>query len=47
MLRADEELIVDLRMLVARRQDLVSDRTRATNWLHDRLLAIAPAQQPA
>ena len=27
-LRVDEELIVELRMLVARRQDLVADRTR-------------------
>lgn len=34
---------MELRMLVARRQDLVSDRTRATNRLHDGLLAISPA----
>jgi len=42
-IRADEELVVELGMLVARRQDLVSDRTRAVNRLHDRLLAISPA----
>lgn len=43
VLRVDDELVVELRMLVARRQDLVSDRTRAVNRLHDRLLAISPA----
>ena len=47
VLRADEELIVELRMLVSRRQDLVCDRTRATNRLHDRLLAISPALEHA
>ncbi|MEU6646760.1 IS110 family transposase [Saccharomonospora sp. NPDC046836] len=47
VLRADEELIVELRMLVASRQDLVSDRTRAANRLHDRLLAISPALERA
>lgn len=47
VLRADEDLIVELRMLVSRRQDLVSDRTRAANRLHDRLLAISPALERA
>lgn len=41
--RADDELIVELRMLVARREDLVGNRTRAVNRLRDQLLAIAPA----
>jgi transposase len=43
IVRADAELTVELRMLVAQRQDLASDRTRAVNRLHDRLLAISPA----
>jgi transposase len=43
VLRADDELIVGLRLLVARRQDLVADRTRAVNRLHERLLAVCPA----
>jgi transposase len=43
VLRADDELIVELRLLVGRRQDLVADRTRAVNRLHDRLLAVCPA----
>jgi transposase len=47
VLRGDEELIVELRMLVARRQDLVSDRTRAVNRLHHQLLAISPALERA
>lgn len=47
VLRADDEQIAELGMLVARRQDLVSDRTRATNRLHDRLLAISPALERA
>jgi transposase len=47
VLRGDEELIAELRMLVARRQDLVSDRTRAVNRLHDQLLAISPALERA
>jgi transposase len=45
VVRVDEELIVELRMLVAQRQDLVGDRTRAANRLHDRLLAISPAME--
>jgi transposase len=47
VLRGDDELIAELRMLVARRQDLVSDRTRAVNRLHARLLAISPALERA
>lgn len=47
VLRGDEELIVELRMLVARRQDLRSDRTRVVNRLHGQLLAISPALERA
>lgn len=47
VLRGDDELIVELRMLAARRQDLASDRTRAVNRLHDQLLAISPALERA
>jgi transposase len=47
VLRGDEELIVELRMLLGRRQDLVCDRTRAVNRLHDQLLAISPALERA
>ena len=47
VLRGDEELIVELRMLVARRQDLRSDRTRVINRLHGQLLAISPALERA
>jgi transposase len=46
-LRIDDELIVELRMLVARRQDLVADRTRMLNRLRDQLLAICPALERA
>jgi transposase len=42
-LRADEELIAELRMLVARRQDLAADRTRMINRLRDQLLGLCPA----
>lgn len=41
--RADTELITELRMLVAHRQDLVIDRTRLVNRLRDQLLNICPA----
>jgi transposase len=47
VLRGDEELIVELRMLTARRQDLRSDRTRMVNRLHGQLLAICPALERA
>lgn len=46
-LRVNDELIVELRMLVARRQDLVADRTRTLNRLRDQLLAICPALERA
>jgi transposase len=42
-LRADDELIVELRMLVARRRDLAGDRVRLVNRLHEQLLGISPA----
>ncbi len=41
--RVEDELITELRMLVAHRQDLVADRTRAINLLRDRLLSLCPA----
>lgn len=47
VLDADDELIVELRLLVARRRDLAADRTRAINRLHDQLLAICPALERA
>lgn len=47
VLRGDDELIVELRMLLARRQDLVADRTRVVNRLHGQLLAISPALERA
>lgn len=46
-LRVDDELVVELRMLVARRQDLVADRTRTVNRLREQLLAICPALERA
>ncbi|MER5321086.1 IS110 family transposase [Streptosporangium roseum] len=45
VLDGDDEVVVELRMLVARRKDLAADRTRAVNRLHDQLLAICPALQ--
>lgn len=42
-LRVNDELIVELRVLVARRQDLVADRTRMVNRLRHQLLALCPA----
>ncbi|GAA4306344.1 IS110 family transposase [Actinomadura luteofluorescens] len=47
ILDGDDELIVELRLLVARRRDLAADRTRAVNRLHDQLLAICPALERA
>lgn len=47
VLDADDELIVELRLLVTRRRDLIADRTRAVNRLHDQLVAICPALQRA
>jgi transposase len=46
-LRPVPELITELRMLVARRQDLVADRTRTVNRLRDQLLALCPALERA
>jgi transposase len=43
VLDADDELIIELRLLVARRRDLAADRTRAVNRLHAQVLAICPA----
>jgi len=42
-MRVDDELVVELRMLVARCCDLAGDRVRLVNRLHDQLLAISPA----
>ena len=47
VLDADDELIVELRLLVARRRDLVADRTRAVNRLHVQMLAICPELERA
>jgi transposase len=47
VLDADDELIGELRLLVTRRRDLIADRTRAVNRLHDQLVAICPALQRA
>lgn len=46
-IRVPEEVIVELRMLVARRRDLQSDRVRAVNRLHETLLTISPALEKA
>ncbi|WP_037065832.1 IS110 family transposase [Pseudonocardia acaciae] len=46
-LRLDDELIVELRMLVARRRDLAGDRVRLVNRLHEQLLGISPALEHA
>lgn len=42
-----EELVTELRMLTARRADLVTDRTRAINRLRAGLLEISPALERA
>ncbi|MCI2423318.1 IS110 family transposase [Saccharopolyspora sp. K220] len=47
ILCGDDELVIELRLLVARRQDLAADRTRAVNRLHDQMLAICPALERA
>lgn len=46
-MRADDELVVELRMLTACRADLAADRTRAINRLRDRLLGVFPALERA
>ncbi|TQL97560.1 transposase IS116/IS110/IS902 family protein [Actinoallomurus bryophytorum] len=43
----EDGLITELRMLVAHRQDLVTDRTRAINRLRDQLLNVCPAIERA
>lgn len=45
--RVDDELIVELRMLVARRRDLAGDRVRLISRLHQQLLAVSPALERA
>lgn len=47
ILCGDDELVVELRLLVARRQDLAADRVRAVNRLHHQMLAICPALERA
>lgn len=47
ILDGDDELVVELRLLVGRRQDLAADRVRALNRLHDQMLAICPALERA
>ncbi|MFX0578811.1 IS110 family transposase [Nocardia nepalensis] len=46
-MRIDDELIVELGMLVARRRDLAGDRVRLVNRLHQQLLGISPALERA
>ncbi|CCH32229.1 hypothetical protein BN6_49600 [Saccharothrix espanaensis DSM 44229] len=47
ILDGDDELVVELRLLVARRQDLAADRVRSVNRLHDRMPAVCPALERA
>lgn len=47
MLRPGDEIAVDLRILTARRGDLVADRTRQVNRLRAQLLEIFPALERA
>ena len=42
-IRPGDEITVELKMLTARRADLVADRTRALNRLREQLLSIFPA----
>jgi transposase len=46
-LRPGDGLVVELRMLTARRADLVADRTRTLNRLRQQLTAICPALERA
>jgi transposase len=46
-LRADDDLVVELRMLTGHRADLVADRTRTFNRLRQQLTAICPALERA
>ncbi|WP_374200641.1 IS110 family transposase [Streptomyces sp. ATCC 21386] len=47
LLRPGDEVAVDLRVLTARRLDLVNDRTRQINRLREQLLGIFPALERA
>ena len=46
-LEPGDELVTELRMLVARRTDLVTDRTRAINRLRAQMLEVCPALERA
>ncbi|HZD68531.1 MAG TPA: IS110 family transposase [Actinomycetes bacterium] len=46
-MRADDELVVELRLLTARRTDLVHDRTRTISRLRELLTGIFPALERA
>jgi transposase len=43
VLRPDDDLITELRMLTTHRADLVADRTRTINRLRQQLIAVCPA----
>ena len=43
VLRPGEDLVAELRLLVAQRADLVGDRTRTLNRLRQHLTAVCPA----
>lgn len=47
VLRPDDDLITELRMLTAHRADLVADRTRTINRLRQQLVAVCPALERA
>jgi transposase len=47
VLRPDDELIAELRMLTAHRADLIADRTRTINRLRQQLAAVCPALERA
>lgn len=46
-LAVDDELLVELRMLVAHHRDLVADRTRMVNRLRAQMLTVCPALERA
>jgi transposase len=47
VLRPNEDLVAELRLLVAQRADLVGDRTRTLNRLRQHLTAVCPALERA
>jgi transposase len=47
VLRPDQDLLAELRLLTAQRADLVGDRTRAVNRLRQHLTAVCPALERA